>query len=77
MAESCFVRSLGLCEVSELLEKHTDLQKSIDLSAHSEVAREDRVLEVPNGLVELVGLSKNNAELVKYFRLLIKVRRHF
>ena len=66
MTEGSFVGSLRLREVSKLLKQHTDLEQSIDFTAHGKVTCENRILEVPDSLIKLIGFGKNYAQLVEH-----------
>ena len=70
------VLSVGLDEVILLLVKKSDLDEGIALSLQSESVGQDRVLEVANGLLDLVSLGEDHSELVEDLTLLVEVRRH-
>ena len=71
-----FVFPHSLCVILEDLIEHTHFHKGVRLSFQSERVGQDRVLEVGDGLLNLIGLSEDHAELVEHLTLLIKVRRH-
>ena len=66
-----------LCVILENLIEHAHFHKGVRLSFQSERVGQDRVLEVGDGLLNLIGLSEDHAELVENLTLLVEVRRHF
>lgn len=52
---------LSLLKVALELVQNSNLQLGINATLHGEVTRDNRVLEVANGLVKLVGLGQNHA----------------
>ena len=72
--EGRFVAPLRRCVVSLHLVEKADLEQGVDLPFDCERARNDRVLEVVDGLVDLVGLGKDGSQLKQNLRLLVEVR---
>ena len=74
--DGCLILSHGLNIVLLLLIKHTDFDKSISFSLKCEGTGEDRILEIADGLLNLVCFSKYHTQFVKDFTLLVEVWRH-
>jgi len=74
--DGSFVLSDGLHKVVLFLVEEADLDESIALSLESEGVRQNRVLEVADCLLDLVGLCEDHAELVEDLTLLVEVGRH-
>lgn len=74
--DSSFILPDGLWEVTLLLVQQTYLDQSVTLSLERKSVGQDGVLEVTDGLLELVGLREDHAELVEHFTLLVEVGGH-
>lgn len=74
--DCCLVLPDGLHEVVLLLVEKADLDESIALSLQRESVGQNGVLEVADGLLDLVGLGEDHSELVEDLTLLVEVRRH-
>ena len=72
----CLVLSDGLDEIILLLVEKANLDEGIALSLQRESVGQNRVLEVANGLLDLVGLGEDHSELVEDLTLLVEVRGH-
>jgi hypothetical protein len=61
VVQTSLVGPLGLVEVLVLFVEQTDLEQGVHLPLHCEGVREDGVLEVTDGLLDLVGLGEYHA----------------
>jgi len=77
VGESSFVRPLRLHEVPLLFVEKSNLEKGVHLALQRERGGQDGVLEVADGVVNLVRLRKDGSNLEQHFTLLVEVRRHF
>lgn len=75
--DGCFVFSNGLYEIILFFIEEANLDESVTLSLQSESVCKDRVLEITDGLLNLVCLREDHSKFVKHFTLLVKVWRHF
>mmetsp|Transcript_18485 Transcript_18485/g.28364 ORF Transcript_18485/g.28364 Transcript_18485/m.28364 type:complete len:390 (+) Transcript_18485:428-1597(+) len=74
--EGSFILTHGLSHVVELLVEQADLDQGVRLAALSEGVRQDRILEVRDGLLHLVGFGEDHSKLEENFTLLIEVGGH-
>lgn len=72
--DSGFVFSHGLIEILLFFIEETNFDQSVSFSLKSKSIGKDRILEIADGLLDLVGLSKDHSELVKDLTLLVEVR---
>lgn len=56
--------------------KESNLEERVNLTFQREGASHDRVLEVGDGVADLVGLCEDSSKLEQDLGLLIEVRRH-
>ena len=72
--DSSFILLHGLVEVTLFFVEKTNLDECVCLSLKGEGVGEDGVLEVADGLLDLVGLGEDHTELVEDFTLLVEIR---
>ena len=75
--DSCFVLPNGLHEIILFFIKKTNFNKCVTLSLKCESISQDRVLEIADSLLDLIGLCEDHSKLVEYLTLLVEVWRHF
>ena len=73
MIESCLIRLLSLHVILCLFIQEANFKQGIYLSLNSKSVGKNRILEVADCLVNLIGLCKNDAKLIEYFTLLVEV----
>ena len=66
----------GLVVVLQLFAKDADLDVSVGHATLREALREKRVLEVKDGLGDLISFGENHSQLEEHFALLVEVGRH-
>ena len=74
MVESGFIRPLSLLIVSHIFVQDAYLKQSVYFSLYSESVSEDRILEIANGLINLVCLGKYYTKFVEDLTLLVEIR---
>ena len=72
----CVVFLDGLVIIFLLFIQETDFYESVSLSLKGKGVGKDGVLEVADGLLNLIGLSKDNTELIQHLTSLVKVGGH-
>lgn len=70
---SCFVLPNGLHEIILFFIQKTNFNKCVALSLKCESISQDRVLEIADSLLDLIGLCEDHSKLVEYFTLLVEV----
>ena len=75
-SDSSFIFSHCLIEILLFFVEKTNLDQSVCLSLNGESIGKDRILEIADGLMNLVGLGENHSELVEDLTLLVEVWRH-
>ena len=67
VAERGLVATLSLAKLVLLLVEYSDFEQRVDLTLDREDVGQDRVLEVGDGLLDLVCFSVDHSELVEHF----------
>ena len=71
-----FIFSHCLIEILLFFVKKTNFDKSVCLSLESKSVGKDRILEIADGLMDLISLGENHSKLVEDLTLLVEVWRH-
>jgi hypothetical protein len=71
-----FVFSHCLIEILLFFVEKTNFDQRIRFSFKGKSIGKDRILEIADCLMDLIGLGKNHSELVEDLTLLVEVRRH-
>ena len=74
--DGSLILSQGLVIVLLGLVEESDFDQGIGFPLESEGVGEDGVLEVADGLLDLVGLGKYHTKLVEHLTLLVEVGGH-
>lgn len=76
MVERGLIRPLSLLIVSHIFVQDAYLEESVNFSLHSESVSENWILEIANGLINLVCLGKYYTKFVEDLTLLVEIRWH-